>query len=64
MPDLSDQIESAAAAPQQVSSDAGSVTGQSIPDLIEADRYLAERAVQAARSVGPRFFRIRPGGAV
>jgi hypothetical protein len=64
MPDLSDQIETAAGQPKQVSSDAGSVTGQSVSDLIEADRYLAEKASQAERSIGPRFFRIRPGGAV
>jgi hypothetical protein len=44
MADLSEQIEDAAANPQTVSGDAGSVTERSIADLIAADKYLAEKA--------------------
>lgn len=64
MSDLSDQIEAVAAQPKQVSSDAGSVTGQSIQDLIAADQYLAEKAAASAGVTGLRCFRIKPSGAV
>ena len=43
MPDLSDQIEDAANSPARVSTSAGAVDAVPIPDLIAADKYLAER---------------------
>ena len=44
MADLSEQIEQAAANPQAMSGDSGSLTERSLADLIAADRYLAQKA--------------------
>lgn len=47
MADFTEQIEDAANNPQATSGDSGSVTERSIPDLIAADKYLAEKAALA-----------------
>lgn len=58
-------IESAALGPKSISVDGQIVTEHSLPDLIAADRHLAQKASQAA---SPRGFGIRiqklvpPGG--
>lgn len=48
--DLEQLMTEKAAAPQTVSGDAGSVTQRPLRELIELDRYLAEK--RAARSPG------------
>lgn len=69
MADLTDRIEAAAAGPAQVSGDAGSVTEQSLADLIAADEYLRTVAADSPASVAPtkphrgvRFTRLLPPG--
>jgi hypothetical protein len=47
MPDLGDIIEQTAAEPASATGDAGSATNQPLPDLLEADRYLAGKDVLA-----------------
>ena len=44
-PDLGQVINDSAAAPKNVTTDAGSATAHSLPDQIAADRYLRSRAV-------------------
>lgn len=58
------QIESAAAQPQRVRTDAGEVESRDLDQLIEADKYLA--ATQAARSKtrGLRFTKLNAPGTV
>ena len=57
MADLSDKIEELVDKPRNVSSDAGSIGQHSIPDLIAADKYLAQKASVAAKpaNMGVRF---------
>lgn len=50
--------------PQSVSSDAGTVTSQPIPDQIQAANYLAGIAAATTRGRGLRFNTLRPGGTV
>lgn len=59
-PDLSEAISAAAALPKSATGDNGSATQHSLPELIEADRYLAEK-----RRTGPGFrvSKIVAGGA-
>lgn len=66
MPDLSDTIEEAASDPQSASIDGRSATARPIKDLIEADRYLAEKeaAQSSTTRLGVRFFATKPPGAV
>ena len=64
MPDLSDQINTSAAGPRQVTVDGNSVQAQPLPDLIAADRYLAEKAVAGSRKSPLRFARIIPPDAL
>lgn len=61
--DLSNQIADAAAGPRSVSGDQGSVTQQSVQDLIAADQYLAAKAAARRRGLGIRQFKLRPPGA-
>ena len=66
MADLSDTIEDAASDPQSATIDGRSVTSRPIKDLIDADRYLAEKvATQSTTTrLGVRFFNTSPPGAV
>jgi hypothetical protein len=50
--------------PASVRTDAGEVTAQSIPDMIEADKYLAGRNATAAGNAhrGLRFNKLIPPG--
>lgn len=56
MSDLDSVIEQAANEPQAASVDGQSFDGRSLPDLIEADKYLRDKAAAAAR--GAPTFRI------
>lgn len=61
MPDeVSDKLEQAAQQPKRVRTDAGEAESHSLPDLIEADRYLAAKAAAKTRSRGLRFSQIVP----
>lgn len=65
MPDLSETIETRAAAPASMSTGSETVTEHNLKDLIEADKYLAEKAA-ATTSVpgfGLRTVRAKPPGA-
>jgi len=62
MPDLSEQIEDAAGNPKKVQSDAGSAESHSIPDLIAADRYLAEKTAASRSTLPIRMLKIKPDG--
>lgn len=60
--ELRQQIESTAASPKRVRTDAGEVESQDIAKLIEVDKYLSgSRAVKAAHR-GLRFSKIVPPG--
>lgn len=65
--DLTDTIADLAANPQTVTAGDRTVTEHPLPDLIEADKYLAEKAAGATVPVsGPRsgWGRTRPARAV
>lgn len=63
MPDLSETIEAVAADPLKAASDGQSAEQHPLPDLIEADRYLAAKAAAAAKGSGLRFTKLVPPGA-
>ena len=46
--------------PKQASSDAGSVTQQSIPDRIAMDRYMQAKKATVTTSLPFRIFKIQP----
>lgn len=58
-----DAIRTAAQGPAKVSGDAGSVEQQKRTDLIEADRYLAEKCAVEKTSARMRFNMLVPPGA-
>ena len=62
MADLSEQIETIAAAPKRTTTDAGTVEEHDLDELIAADRYLKEQAAAAAphRRIGYGKF-VPPG---
>jgi len=66
MPDeLAEQIEENAQSPRRVRGDEGEVEQQPLRDQIDVDRYLSSRdAVDASKSRGLRFMKIKPPGAV
>lgn len=64
MPDLTDEIEANAAGPQEAQGDQGRMKQHSLPDQIEADRYLkADDAAKTQTGRGLRFNRFRNPGA-
>jgi hypothetical protein len=64
--ELASKIDSVAQGPASVRTDAGEVTAQSLPDMIEADKYLAGRNATAAGNThrGLRFNKVIPPGTV
>lgn len=61
MPDeLDDTIEQNAKGPAKASGDAGSVEQHSLPDQIEADRYLASKEAAKKPQRGLRFNKLVP----
>jgi len=60
--ELASKIDTVAQGPASVRTDAGEVVAQSIPDMIEADKYLAARNATAASNRGLRFNKIIPPG--
>ncbi|MCE9618439.1 MAG: hypothetical protein K8R92_00835 [Planctomycetes bacterium] len=59
---LEQAILDTAASPASASNDAGSVTGQSIPDLIAADKHLAAKKAAGNPRKSLRFSKIIPPG--
>lgn len=62
--DLQETIENAAANPKATVTDGLAVTGHSLPELIEADRYLGERTAANGRNRGLRCTKLLPPGTV
>ena len=62
MTDLADTIETAAGNPARASADGLSVDQQPIKDLIEADQYLASKAVAKKGRLGMRTATFSPPG--
>jgi len=62
MPDdtIRDAIEEAAASPARVAVDGTVVEGQSIRDLIEADKYLAQKSAATRNHLGVSFRKLIP----
>jgi hypothetical protein len=61
--DLDETIEQNAKGPAKASGDAGSVEQHSLPDQIEADRYLASKEAAKQPQRGLRFNKLVPPGA-
>ena len=60
--ELASKIDTVAQGPASVRTDAGEVVAQSIPDMIEADKYLASKNASAAAHRGLRFNKLIPPG--
>jgi len=61
--DLENKIRENAEGPAKASGDAGSVEQHSLPDQIEADRYLAAKEAAKKPHRGLRFSKFVPPGA-
>lgn len=61
--DLQDVIRDAAEKPASASVDGRSAQARSIGELIEADKYLAEKAAAGKRTLPIRYGKFTPGGA-
>lgn len=62
MANISDSLASNAVAPKRAQGDSGSMEQHSLPDQIEADRYLLAKAARK-RGLGVRFMKISPNSA-
>jgi hypothetical protein len=62
MADLTDEIEENAAAPKRVAIDGVSVDEHSLPDQIDADRYLKGQTAASKPHAGLRFVKLIPPG--
>ena len=60
--DLENSIQESAQAPRRVRGDSGEMEQHSLPDQIEADRYLNSKRA-AKKGVGVRFTKLSPPGA-
>lgn len=60
----SSALASAISAPQEVSSDAGSVKEHSLKDLIAADQYQASKDAASSKRKGLRITRLVPPGSI
>ena len=61
---LEDKINEVAGGPAKVSGDAGSVEQQNLKDLVEADKYLAQKNASRGRGLGIKRVQLIPPGAV
>ena len=64
MADLTQQIETTAQAPASVSAGGTAVTEPNLQDLVEADRYLAQKEAAAKKHRGLRITKLVPPGSV
>ncbi len=60
---LDQSIRENAQGPAKATGDSGSVEQHSLPDQIEADRYLAAKQAAKSKSRGLRFSKFVPPGA-
>ncbi len=60
--DLESTIRESAQAPAKVSGDAGSMEQHSLPDQIEADRYLAAKKAARSKGLGITLKKLVPPG--
>ncbi len=63
-PDLSQTIQDAAAGPAKVSVDGTTAEARPLPELIEADKYLAAKRARKSRRFPTRMAKTRPPGMV
>ena len=61
---LEDKINEVANGPAKAAGDAGSVEQQNLKDLVEADKYLAQKNASQGRSLGIKRVQLIPPGAV
>lgn len=61
---IREEIESAAAQPQRVRTDAGEVETRDLEQLIEADKYLAAARAAASKTRGLRFTKLNAPGSI
>lgn len=61
---LENKINEVANGPAKASGDAGSVEQQNLKDLIEADKYLANKSASRGRGLGIKCVQLVPPGAV
>ena len=61
--DLEQSIRENAQQPAKAAGDSGSVEQHSLPDQIEADRYLASKQATRSKRLGLRFTKVIPPGA-
>ena len=61
---LDNKINEVANGPSKASGDAGSVEQQNLKDLIEADKYLANKSASRGRGLGIKRVQLIPPGAV
>lgn len=64
MPDLSDDIETAATSPASASADGVSVTQRSIAEMIAADKHIKADEAGTKPRLGMRFVKLVPPGSV
>jgi hypothetical protein len=57
-------VSEAMANPKEASADGVTVKSHSLPELIEAEKYLAAKAAAAKPARGLRFSKLVPGGSV
>jgi len=61
--EVTDAIEENAKGPKKASGDSGSFEQHSLPDQVEADKYLASKKAMKSPSRGVRFSKLIPPGA-
>jgi hypothetical protein len=61
---IEDKINEVAQGPAKASGDAGAVEQQNLKDLIEADKYLAQKNASRRRGLGIKHVQLIPPGAV
>lgn len=61
MSDITDAIETNAGKPKKAAVDGQSVEQHTLPEQIEADKYLRERTAATRNKLPVRFAKIQPG---
>ena len=61
---IEEKISEVAQGPAKASGDAGSVEQQNLKDLVEADKYLANKNAARSKGLGIKLVQLIPPGAV
>ena len=61
---LEDKISEVANGPSKASGDAGSIEQQNLKDLVEADKYLANKSASRGQGLGIKRVKLVPPAAV